>query len=109
MDNYFVDFTSSGFVEPVTGVKVRAVCLDKVMMTYMEFEPEAVLPEHSHPHEQITVIHEGRLEMTVGGQTKVMGKADVVVVPSNVVRSARTLGEPVIAVDAWSPVREDYR
>ncbi len=109
MSEYFSDFKCAGFVEPLAGIRVKSVCLDNVMMTYMEFEPNTDLPEHAHGHEQITMIHRGRLEMTVDGQTKVMKEGDVVVVPANIIHSAKTLDEPTIAVDAWSPIREDYK
>ena len=109
MTEYFSDFKCAGFVEPLAGIRVKSVCLDNVMMTYMEFEPNMVLPEHVHPHEQITMIHRGKLEMTVDGQTRIMETGDVVVVPPEITHSVQTLEEPTIAVDAWSPVREDYK
>ncbi len=76
MSEYFSDFKCVGFVEPLAGIRVKSVCLDNVVMTYMEFEPNMVLPEHVHPHEQITMIHRGKLEMTVDGQTKTMETGD---------------------------------
>ncbi len=109
MSEYFSDFKCAGFVEPLAGIRVKSVCLDNVMMTYMEFGPNSDLPAHVHPHEQITMVHQGKLEMTVDGQTQIMETGDVVVVPANVTHSARTVEEPTIAVDAWSPVREDYK
>lgn len=107
--DYFESFKTKQSVKPAAGITVKSVHLDSVMMTYMEFEPNTDLPEHAHPHEQITMIHQGKLEMTVDGQTKIMQKGDVVIVPSNKTHSARTLEEPTIAVDAWSPPRQDYK
>ena len=72
MAEYFRDFKTADFVTPMDGIKVKSVHLDNVMMTYMEFEPNTDLPEHAHPHEQITMIHQGRLEMTVDTQTTIM-------------------------------------
>ena len=109
MTEYFSDFKCVGFVEPLAGIRVKSVCLDNVMMTYMEFEPNMILPEHVHSHEQITMVHQGKLEMTVDGQTRIMEQGDVVVVPPEITHSAQTLEKPTIAVDTWSPVREDYK
>ena len=109
MDECFGDFKTMGGVQPVEGVTVKSVSLDNVMMTYMEFKPGAILPEHKHPHEQITLIAEGRMELTVGQTTKVMAKGEVVKVPPNTPHRARVLNEPVIAIDAWSPIRQDYK
>lgn len=109
MNNYFYLFKDQKFKEPIKGIRIRSVYLDKAMMTYMEFEPNSVIPEHKHQHEQITIILEGKMEMVVGGIKKTVSKGDVVAIPSNTTHSAQILEVFTIAVDAWSPVREDYK
>ena len=91
------------------GITLKAISGDKTMMTFFEFEPNAVIPSHKHPHEQITYVIEGEMEFTVEGETNVLRKGDGVVIPSNVEHSARVLDKPTKAVDAWYPIREDYR
>lgn len=90
------------------GITLRAVSGDKTMMTFFEFEPNAVIPSHKHPHEQITYIIEGEMEFTVEGETRLLKKGDGVVIRSNQEHSAKILNKPTKAVDAWYPVREDY-
>jgi len=90
------------------GIKLKAVSGDKTMMTIFEFEVNAVIPSHNHPHEQITYIIEGELEFTVEGKTRILRKGDGVVIPSNHEHSAKVLIAPAKAVDAWYPRREDY-
>lgn len=109
MNNYYYSFKDREVKEPVKGIKVRSVFLDKTMMTYMEFESNSIIPEHKHPHEQITTILEGKMEMMVGGVTKIVSKGDVVAVPANIPHSAKIQDKFTIAIDAWSPVREDYK
>ena len=87
------------------GITLRAVAGDKTMMT---FEPNAVIPPHKHPHEQITYVIEGEMEFTVEGETKVLKAGDGVVIYSNQEHSAKILNKPAKAVDAWYPIREDY-
>ncbi len=65
MDHYFRSLKNLNHKEPVKGVSVRSVYLDDYMLTYMEFEPGSVIPEHKHPREQITLILEGGMDMTV--------------------------------------------
>ena len=91
------------------GITLRAVSGNKTMMTFFEFEPNAVIPSHKHPHEQITYVIEGEMEFTVEGKTRGLKKGDGVVIYSNQEHSARILDKPTKAVDAWYPVREDYR
>lgn len=109
MCNYFFSFKEQEFKEPIKGIKIRSVYLDKAMMTYMEFMPGSEIPEHKHPHEQITLILEGKMEMVVGEAKKLVTKGDVIAVPPNIMHSAKVLDDFTITVDAWSPVREDYK
>jgi quercetin dioxygenase-like cupin family protein len=90
------------------GFHGRFVHGDGVTMVYWRVEAGAVLPEHSHPHEQVSNVITGRFEMTIGGETSVVEAGDVAVIPSNVLHSARALSDCTI-IDAFQPVREDYR
>jgi quercetin dioxygenase-like cupin family protein len=90
------------------GITLKAVSGSKTMMTFFEFEPNAVIPPHKHPHEQITYVIEGEMEFIVEGKTKVLKKGDGVVIYSNQEHSAKILNKPTKAVDAWYPIREDY-
>src|SRR5690349_8781015 len=94
--------------EVFPGFYGRFVHGDGVTMVYWRVQEGAVLPEHSHPHEQLSNVITGRFEMTVGGETRVLEAGDVAVIPSQVLHSARALSDCYI-VDAFHPVREDYR
>lgn len=109
MSDYFHSLKDCAVKTPVKGVKIRSVFLDKTMMTHMEFEPFSVLPEHKHDHEQITMILEGEMEMIVNGEKSLMKKGDVAAVPGSVLHSAKVTGQFTVAVDAWSPARDDYK
>jgi quercetin dioxygenase-like cupin family protein len=67
----------------------------------------AVLPLHSHPHEQVVHQFEGELEVTVDGVTTVLKPGMVGVVPPNVPHSGRALTD-CKTMDAFYPLREDY-
>lgn len=96
-------------VEMLPGIRRQAVWLSNVMVTYFAFEPGSVVPQHRHPHEQITIVTKGALRFTLDGETRILRSGDGVSIPSNVLHSAITLGEATEAIDAWSPLREDYR
>jgi len=96
-------------VQMLPGISRRAVWLDGVMLTFFAFEPGAVVPEHAHPEEQITVVIRGTMEFTLGDETRVLSAGDAVCIPPNVPHGARILDEETEAYDAWSPPREDYK
>lgn len=105
---YFSSFSNRPWISPVNGVRIKEVHLDNLMLTWMEFDPFSILPEHSHPHEQISMIVEGSMELAVDGVTRLMKKGDVAVVPPNTPHGGRTFEDSTIAVDAWHPKRDDY-
>lgn len=94
--------------ELVPGIFGKLVHTAGMSILHARIEKDAVLPEHQHPHEQITSIISGTLEMTVAGHTKVCHPGEVIAIPSDVPHSARALTE-VQVIDAFQPVREDYK
>ena len=95
--------------EMLPGVLRRAVYLDDVMITFFDFEPEAIIPEHHHPHQQITFVISGTMEFDLDGEKQVLQAGDGVLIPPDVPHSAVIGPQPCKALDAWHPVREDYR
>jgi quercetin dioxygenase-like cupin family protein len=79
----------------------------KLMAVRLDFRKGAVVNQHSHPHEQIGYIVQGSFEFTIGGETKILKTGDSYYMPSNVVHGAKALEESV-AIDIFTPIREDY-
>ena len=95
--------------EMLPGVTRRAVYLEHVMMTFFDFAPGTVIPEHSHPHEQITYVVQGAMEFTMGEETRVLRAGDGVCCPPDTPHGAVVLDEPTFALDGWYPPREEYK
>lgn len=108
MSNPFYSTDSLTEKTIVPGITAKLVHLEGLTILHVIIEKGAVLPEHHHPHEQITNIIKGELEMTVGGETKVCKPGDVIAIGSNVPHSARAITECKV-IDAFQPVREDYK
>ena len=68
----------------------------------------ATLPEHAHPHEQVSHILEGEFEMTIDGRSERLGPGTLAIVPPNVTHSGRAITECRI-IDIFHPVRDVYR
>lgn len=94
--------------EPVKGCAVRFVHSENMTLAYWTIEPGAAIPEHAHPHEQIASIIEGTFELTIEGETGTLGPECVAVIPSGAIHSGRALTKCRV-IDAFYPVREDYR
>ena len=75
---------------------------------YIEIKAGSNLPEHRHVHEQITYIIEGQLDMVIGGVSCPLKAGMYHVIPSNTPHSA-VAGIDCKVIDAFAPVREDYK
>ena len=76
--------------------------------SFWNIEKGAQLPAHSHPHEQVTNIIEGRFELTVDGESKKLGPGSVVIIPPHAVHSGKAMAKSRV-IDVFYPIREDYR
>lgn len=94
--------------ELIDGYHVRFVHSDRMTLAYWTIEADAAMPTHDHPHEQVATVLEGTFELQVGGQTRRMGPGDVAVIPPNVPHGGRAVTDCRM-IDAFQPVREDYR
>lgn len=94
--------------EVVAGITGHYVHGKDLTFGYVEIKKGADLPAHQHPHEQITYIIEGQLDMTIGGKLYILTAGMYHVIPSNVPHSAIARTN-CIAIDVFNPVREDYR
>ena len=90
------------------GVEIRTTAGPNVMLSVVTFEPNSVVPDHSHPHEQMGMMISGRLEFTVGGVTRVLGPGEIWRIPGGVIHRVRAFDEPALALDVFHPIREDY-
>ena len=96
------------YKELVPGIRLRAVHLENLTVTFVELDEGARLPRHSHPNEQISYIAGGILRMTVSGKDYDLAAGAVLTIPAGAPHSAIVIEGPVFAVDSFSPKREDY-
>ena len=67
----------------------------------------ATVPAHSHPHEQCGYLISGRFAFTIGGKTGTVEPGGGWFIPGGVEHSVDVL-EDSVAIDVFSPVREEY-
>jgi amino-acid N-acetyltransferase len=107
-DFYSVPRNMQNLVESVPGASMLAVPLEKAMLTYFEIAPGARFDTHKHESEQITYVIEGQLVFEIGDRSVSVGPGEIIAIPSNVPHAAFAGSKNVRAVDAWSPVRQDF-
>ncbi len=94
--------------EVVPGFNGKFIHTINVTVVHWSITAGSVLSEHNHPHEQITNIISGELELTMEGLTKRLKSGEVAVVPSDVKHYGRAITDCYV-IDVFYPTREDYR
>ena len=102
------DWTSIPVEHIAAGIERQMIWGDRVMVCRLRFVPHTVTAVHSHPHEQITLVQQGRVDFFVEGQRRTASAGDVLVFPSNIQHGATILDEEVVLIDIFSPLREDF-
>jgi quercetin dioxygenase-like cupin family protein len=106
---YFYDASQRTTRENIPGVTLRTFWGDKMLLALIDLAPGAVIPPHSHPHEQAGTLVSGEMEMTVGGETRTVRVGDVYIVPGDVVHSVAVGPAGAQAVEVFAPAREEYK
>ncbi len=91
------------------GVRRRTLASGQGMMQMVvTFAAGATLPEHRHPHEQVTHVISGRLRLILhaGSETHELAAGDSFYLASNVPHAAEA-PEDAVVLDTFNPPRED--
>jgi len=76
--------------------------------SFIEVKAGESLPEHSHPHEQVSIIQEGIFQLTLNGEPIQFSAGELIIIPSYIKHSGLAITDCKL-LDVFNPVREDYR
>lgn len=108
MADFFVDKSQCTRQTIFPGVEIFTAAAEHMMLSWVEFEPGAVVEAHSHPHEQVGMLVEGRARFIVGDVEKVLTPGDMYRIPGGVTHRVVALEEGAKALDVFHPIREEY-
>ena len=95
--------------ELAPGVFLRTMWGEKIMMSVVEITANSEVPMHQHPHEQAGMVLEGEFDFTIGGVTTRVKAGDTYIIPGGVEHYVKATDQPSVALDIFSPPREDYK
>jgi len=104
----FIDLSGISVIEPVRGCRMRTPFGENLMLSYLEMDPGAEVPLHHHPHEQGGILLSGKLELSIGEETRIVEAGAMFLIPADVPHRAVAVDGPAKILDVFSPVREDY-
>jgi len=108
VDPQFVRLDATRAFDLAAGVTGRPLFGEGAMLNLIEFEPGAVVPLHSHPHEQLGIVLRGVQVLVVDGVEHPLGPMEAYVLPGGVEHSAHCGPDGATVLDVFRPVREDY-
>ena len=91
------------------GVVHKLAWGDKLMLSLVNMEPYAVIPTHSHSHEQMGVLISGKIELAIGDDIMPLSGNAMFLVPGSALHALRAGPEGAVLVEAFSPPREEYK
>jgi quercetin dioxygenase-like cupin family protein len=104
----FTKKDTTGYKNPIDRIFLKTLSYgDKTLLAEFRLEQGAVLPRHRHPHEQTGYLVSGSIDLTIGEVTHRAGPGDSWSIPGDVEHTA-VAREDSIAVEVFSPVRQDY-
>jgi quercetin dioxygenase-like cupin family protein len=104
----FYKSDDTGYKELAEGIRIKTLVYgEKTLLTEFRLTPGRDLPRHSHPHEQTGYLVSGRIRLSIGEETFEANPGDSWCIEGDVEHSAEIL-ENSVAIEVFSPVREDY-
>ena len=80
-----------------------------MLVAIVDLDANAIIPSHSHPHEQVGVVLQGELEFTIAGEVQMLRPGDPYIIPGGVPHNVKVGPQPAQVMDVFSPVREEYK
>ncbi len=92
-------------IELAPGIRSRPLVGSNLLASFVRYQPHSVAPLHAHEEEQLFILLEGELEMTLGGEIRIMRPGDAALIPAWVGHTVRSLDAPAYRSDTPSPPR----
>ena len=98
----------AGYVSALPGIQLKTLVHgEKTLMTEFLLEKGRQLPKHSHPHEQTGYLVSGHIRLAIGAEIFDVMPGDSWCIAGDLEHSAEVV-EDSVAIEVFSPVREDY-
>src|SRR5581483_6998200 len=83
------------------GLTARPLVGRNLLASFVRYEPDAVAPLHSHEEEQVFIVLEGELEITLGDEVRRVKAGRAAMIPAWVPHSVRAVGGPAYQLDVF--------
>ena len=104
----FTKKSQDGYFAPLDKIEQKTLVHgEKTLMVEFKLKKGAIVPLHSHPHEQTGYLISGHVKFLINSEEVYCQPGDSWCLPGNREHGAKALEDSVL-VEVFSPVREDY-
>ncbi len=89
------------------GIARRVVHSERMTMARIYLQQGSVVPRHSHEHEQVSYVLEGRLKFLFDDRELEVGAGEMMQIASHEAHRVEAL-ENSVALDVFQPIRDDW-
>jgi quercetin dioxygenase-like cupin family protein len=89
-------------------VVARRVQGEQATLAVVELAPNAAVPEHQHPNEQLGLVIEGEVRFRIGDEERVLGPGGTWRILSDVPHEVHAGPEGAVVIDIFAPARHDW-
>lgn len=105
---WVIHYSDVPTIEPAPGAKSHIVSAERIMVSFLSFDPNIFVPVHHHENEQIMTVSDGACDVITGGKLYHLEKGDVIIFPPNVEHGGYISDRGCLAIDIFSPPRQDF-
>jgi quercetin dioxygenase-like cupin family protein len=105
------DLSDISSVEPLAiwkAVRARRVVGERITLAIVELDPDAVVPEHRHPNEQVGICLRGSGRFRVGDEVLDMKPGSTWRILADVPHELTVGPQGAVVIDVFSPPRADW-
>jgi quercetin dioxygenase-like cupin family protein len=110
--SYFIDPKEAPRLTQMAGLETTVLTGlhgEKMMMVLNATLPGCTVPMHTHPHEQIGMVYEGKAALRIGDDERIVEQGDFYCIPADVPHGDTCIGDqPFVMLDIFYPAREDF-
>ena len=104
----FIQLNQLPVKEIVKGYHASSVHTGSMSFMYWTVEEGASIPVHSHMHEQVAHVLEGKFELILDNEKRILEPGIIAVIPPNVPHGGKAITACKL-LDVFYPERDDYK
>jgi quercetin dioxygenase-like cupin family protein len=91
------------------GIHARTIEGERCAFAVVELDPGAVVPEHSHEHEQLGIVLDGSVSFRIEDETRELRTGGTWRIPPNAPHEVHAGPEGAVVIDVFAPARDDWQ